>query len=589
MKYMKLGTRPDTFYTEEATRTVVSDVPSDLVVKVNNITYLLHKHSLVPKCGLLQRLSSDSEGTSSTISSVDLHDLPGGGDSFELCAKFCYGIAIDVSAYNFVSVFCAAKFLQMTETVENGNLVAKLEAFFNCCILQGWKDSLVMLQSTASLPEWLENLGIIRRCIDSVIEKILTRPSEVKWSFTYTRPGYSKKHQQSVPIDWWTEDISILDIDIFQCILAALRPTKLPPQLIGEALHVYAYKWLPISRPSESSASQNEDAAEKNRRILEVIVSLIPNDKGSVSVGFLIRLLSLANLLGVSPVTKAELVRLSSQQLEKAAVNDLILPIRLSANQYTYDIDLIKVVVDSFSEQQKHQSQADGTRASRSLRRVGKLIDTYLQIVAKDANIPVTKITSLAEALPGCARPIHDDLYNAITIYLQEHPDLTKAEKKLLCRTLDCQKLSPDVRAHVVKNEHLPLRTVVQALFFEQERDMRTTGSEPQHQELDPRKPTPANTDDKFRLGLDKKPSKERGITRSPYLSSTGGHHHQKMKSAEKLQLQPDERRITTDATRQTTESRRGKEIEEDVSESKPDAKHMKLRGVKSDHVHGKR
>lgn len=52
----------------------------------------------------------------------------------------------------------------------------------------------------------------------------------------------------------------------------------------------------------------------------------------------------------------------------------------------------------------------------------------------------------------------------------QEHPELGKAEKKQICRCLDFQKLSPEVRAHAVKNEHLPLRTVVQVLFFEQEK-----------------------------------------------------------------------------------------------------------------------
>lgn len=43
---------------------------------------------------------------------LELHDIPGGEDAFELCAKFCYGITIDLSAHNFVSAICAAKFLQ---------------------------------------------------------------------------------------------------------------------------------------------------------------------------------------------------------------------------------------------------------------------------------------------------------------------------------------------------------------------------------------------------------------------------------------------------------------------------------------------
>lgn len=47
MKFMKLGNRPDTLITEEATRTVISDVPSDLTIQINNISYLLHKVNFV--------------------------------------------------------------------------------------------------------------------------------------------------------------------------------------------------------------------------------------------------------------------------------------------------------------------------------------------------------------------------------------------------------------------------------------------------------------------------------------------------------------------------------------------------------------
>ena len=57
------------------------------------------------------------------------------------------------------------------------------------------------------------------------------------------------------------------------------------------------------------------------------------------------------------------------------------------------------------------------------------------------------------------------------------HPDLIKADKKRLCGILECQKLTPEVRAHAVKNEFLPLRTVVQLLYFEQEKDSKETTS----------------------------------------------------------------------------------------------------------------
>ncbi|KAK9935833.1 hypothetical protein M0R45_012709 [Rubus argutus] len=73
------------------------------------------------------------------------------------------------------------------------------------------------------------------------------------------------------------------------------------------------------------------------------------------------------------------------------------------------------------------------------MRKVGKLIDAYLQVVARDANMPVSKVASLAEALPDLAREDHDDIYKAIDIYLKEHPDLSKADKKRLCRILDAR------------------------------------------------------------------------------------------------------------------------------------------------------
>ncbi|CAJ1941560.1 unnamed protein product [Sphenostylis stenocarpa] len=430
MKFMKLGTKADTFYTEQATRTLISEIAADLVIQINDITYLLHKFPLLPKCGLLQRLCYDSSDSESV--SLELHDIPGGEDAFELCAKFCYGIAINISAHNFVSALCAAKFLRMNDSIEKGNFVGKLESFFNSCILEGWKDSIATLQTTATLPEWSENLGIVRKCIDSIIEKILTPPPQVKWSYTYTRPGYTRKQHHSVPKDWWTEDVSDLDIDLFRCIVMAIRSTYvLPPQLIGEALHVYACRWLPgitKLKSSGSSASQTGESKEKNRKILETIVSMIPADRGSVSVGFLFRLLSILIHLGVSSVTKTELIRRASLQFEEATVSDLLYPSTSSSDQNYYDTELVQAVLESFLKLWKRMSPGavDNSYFLRSIRNVGKLIDSYLQVVARDDNMQVSKFVSLAETVPSIARDDHNDLYQAINIYLKvKYPYLT--------------------------------------------------------------------------------------------------------------------------------------------------------------------
>lgn len=541
MKFMKLGTRSDTFYTEQATRSLVSDIPPNLVIKINDTTYLLHKSPLLSKCGLLRRLCSDTNDSESDV--LELHDMPGGSEAFELCAKFCYGISINISAYNFVPSICAAKLLQMNESIERGNFVSKLESFFGSCILEGWKDSVSTLQATEKLPEWSENLGIIRKCIDSIIEKILTPPSQVKWSYTYTRPGYNRKQHHSVPKDWWTEDISILNIDLFRCIIMTIRSTHvLPPQLIGESLHVYACKWLPSIinlQNSGSSVSQTDESKEKNRKILETIVSMIPADRGSVSVGFLLKLLSMSNLLGVSTVSKTELIKRASLQFHEAKVSDLNF----------YDVELVQVVLESFLKFWKRISPGDADNRNyllRSIRKVGKVVDSYLQVVARDDNMEVSKFVALAETVPAIGRLEHDDLYHAINIYLKVHPELSKAEKKRLCGILECKKLSSEVRAHAVKNEFLPLRTVVQLLYCEQEKDSKGTTStklQKPHELLLGAKMRPATKDShgKRSLGLDKEEFKREEIIRRTSLGESrekGEHKTQRLDDKLALDLE---------------------------------------------------
>ena len=61
-----------------------------------------------------------------------------------------------------------------------------------------------------------------------------------------------------------------------------------------------------------------------------------------------------------------------------------------------------------------------------------------------------------------------------IPLTWQAHPWLTESEKEQLCRLMNCQKLSLEACTHAAQNERLPLRVVVQVLFFEQLR-LRTS------------------------------------------------------------------------------------------------------------------
>ncbi|KAJ0638160.1 putative NPH3 domain-containing protein [Helianthus annuus] len=59
---------------------------------------------------------------------------------------------------------------------------------------------------------------------------------------------------------------------------------------------------------------------------------------------------------------------------------------------------------------------------------------------------------------------------------MQLHPNLNKTERKRVCRILDCKRLSMEVCMHAAQNELLPLRVVVQVLFFEQARSATAGG-----------------------------------------------------------------------------------------------------------------
>lgn len=59
---------------------------------------------------------------------------------------------------------------------------------------------------------------------------------------------------------------------------------------------------------------------------------------------------------------------------------------------------------------------------------------------------------------------------------MQEHPTISKSERKKICKLMDCRKLSVDACMHAVQNERLPLRVVVQILFLEQVRFAGSSG-----------------------------------------------------------------------------------------------------------------
>ncbi|KAL3637695.1 hypothetical protein CASFOL_018143 [Castilleja foliolosa] len=476
MKFMKLGSKPDQFQTDvENIRYVATELATDIVISVGDVKFYVHKFPLLSKSSLLQKLVANNNDESE----IDIQDIPGGPEAFEICAKFCYGMVATLNAYNVVSVRCAAEYLEMYEAVDKGNLIYKIDVFLTSSIFRSWKDSIIVLQTTKAFLPWSEELKIVSQCLDSIAGRASTDPSRVDWSYTYDRSKTEingLRKQLTVPRDWWVEDLCELHIDLYKRVILTIRTKeKMSENIIGQSLKAYTLKRVPFFTTKGNNVT-------KYSNVVETIISLLPTEKNCVSCGFLLKLLQAAIIYECGEPGRAKLLRRIAGQLEKASVGDLMIRSSNGDTTSVCDVDVVRELVERFVMREqcagtdgsnkfvdeimcKDFSDADGSKG-----KVGRLVDGYLAEAARDSTLPLSKFVGLAQMVSGFPRVSHDGIYRAVDMYLKEHPSLTKSEKKQICRLMDCKKLSSVACAHVVQNERLPLRVVVQVLFFEQAR-----------------------------------------------------------------------------------------------------------------------
>ncbi|KAM3742719.1 hypothetical protein ACB098_07G089100 [Castanea mollissima] len=495
MKFMKLGSKPDSFQTDGSNvRYVASELATDIILIVGDVKFYLHKFPLLSKSSRLQKLvaTTNEENTDE----VQISDIPGGPAALEICVKFCYGMTVTLNAYNVVAARCAAEYLEMHEAIEKGNLIYKIDVFLTSSIFRSWKDSIIVLQTTKSLLPLSEDLKVVSNCVDSIATKACVDVSKVDWSYTYNQkklpeengndPNWNGVRNRLVPKDWWVADLCELEIDLYKHVLMIIKAKRIVSNdVIGAALKAYACRRL----PGFSKGMIQSGDMIKHESIVDTIVRLLPAEKGCVSCSFLLKLLKATILMDSGEMAKDELVRRIGQQLEEASVNDLL--IRASEEETTmYDVSTVQKIVQEFLMQDQNaeiesledsnelqETRKPGILSDASKLMVAKLIDGYLAEISKDANLPLSNFVDLAEMVSDISRPAHDGLYRAIDMYLKEHPGISKSERKRICKLMDCKKLSVDACMHAVQNERLPLRVVVQVLFFEQVRAAASSGS----------------------------------------------------------------------------------------------------------------
>lgn len=502
-------------------------LPSDIVIEVEDMTFHLHKFPLTSRSRKLHQLITEQETNPTTsttqrddhqeeteeerdeieeiLCQISLLDFPGGSETFEMAAKFCYGVKVDLNSSIIAPLRCAGEFLEMTEEYSEDNLISKTERFFSQSVLKSLKESIKALKSCERVMPLAESLGITERCIDSIAsrassvdpalfgwpvseaanENVRAGSSQALWNgigSTVRRKGSGAKSNNA---DSWFDDLTLLSLQLFKRLILAMKVGDLNPEIVESCLMYYAKKHIPgISRSNRrpSSSSSSSIASEQEQReVLETIVSHLPlhkSSRSSTTTRFLFGLLRTANILNAAEECRSTLEKKIGLQLEQATLDDLLIPSYSYLNETLYDVDCLDRILGHFLDGLEEERNAGEIEAGDdggggnvrppTLMLVGKLIDGYLAEIGSDANLKSDRFYNLAISLPEQARLFDDGLYRAVDVYLKSHPWTSEAEREKICGIMDCQKLTIEACTHAAQNERLPLRAVVQVLFFEQ-------------------------------------------------------------------------------------------------------------------------
>ncbi|KAI3452094.1 hypothetical protein Pfo_008759 [Paulownia fortunei] len=381
----------------------------------------------------------------------------------------------------------------MTEEYSEDNLVSKTERFISQSVLKNIKHSIKTLSSCEGLVPMAENLGIAERCIEAIAAKAAASdPSLFGWPVKDGAANYKGVNEArkfgnvtragAAAVDSWLDELGFLSLPFFKRLIFAMKALNLSGEIIEICLIHYAKKYIPgISRTTRkpSSSSTSVPTENEQRELLETIISNLPKEKTLQSAAnttrFLFGLLRTAYILNASEACRLTLEKKIGSQLEQATLDDLLIPSYSYLNETLYDVDCVERILGYFLEEMDERSatRIEGEDENTSVRSaalmlVGKLIDGYLSEIASDANLKPEKFYDLAVALPDHARLFDDGLYRAVDVYLKAHPWISEADREKICGVLDCQKLTLEACTHAAQNERLPLRAVVQVLFFEQ-------------------------------------------------------------------------------------------------------------------------
>ncbi|TYH07514.1 hypothetical protein ES288_A08G239800v1 [Gossypium darwinii] len=449
------------------------EIPTDVIAEVGEANFNLHKFMLVAKSNYIRKLIMETN--EADLTRINLSEIPGGPEIFEKAAKFCYGVNFEITVHNVAALRCAAEYLQMTDKYCDNNLAGRTEDFLSQVALSSLSGAVVVLKSCEDLLPMAEELKIVQRCIDVASARACNEAS----------------FPCRTPPNWWTEELSILDVELFGRIIGAMKQKGAKPLTIATALITYAERWLrDLVRDHSGNGIKcsepiDSDLRIQQRELLESIVQLLPAEKAAFPIHFLCCLLRCAIFLKASSACRNEVEKRISLILEHVTVDDLLVLSFTYDGERLFDLDSVRRIISGFVEKEKSMAVFNGGDfrevSSSAMQRVAKTVDAYLAEIATVVELSISKFNGIANLVPKGSRKVEDDLYRAIDIYLKSHPNLDEIEREKVCSSMDPLKLSYEARVHASQNKRLPVQIVLHALYYDQLK-LRSGGADDRNQ-----------------------------------------------------------------------------------------------------------
>ncbi|KAL7142391.1 hypothetical protein ABFS83_08G120100 [Erythranthe nasuta] len=444
--------------------------PVCIRVRIADRTFNLHKYPLIRKSGYLKEKLKESN-------EVELPpDFPGGPETFETIALFIYGSSTLVDPFNVSSLRCAAQFLDMTEEHMPGNLCDRFDVYLNQVVLQSWNDTLIVLQSCQTLLPWSEDVLIVSRCIETLAfmacmeildpERRRDHPVITLESLS-CMPNWSDQTviKEIISRDLWIKDLIALPFSFFKRVIGSLRRQGMKERYVSPIILLYAHKCL-ISINNQS----HEDIFDNSLRNLtsvklQGVIDLLPVTIKVIPIGFYFSLLSASVDLCLKNECVGKLQNQIVSVLHLARVQDFL----VSNDEDGTKLSIMETIFSTYlSCNNNNNLDSDSTPTIGNNSVVAQLWDEYLNQIAINSDLSCKRFIDLIETVPISIRQTHDHLYRALNTFFQSHPNLSQEEKGMVCKYLDCQKLSQQVCIEAVQNKMMPLRLIVQALFVQQ-------------------------------------------------------------------------------------------------------------------------